>query len=276
MNIDLHSDFQYGTWIPTLQIGNGIIQGQYSDQVGHWTRIGHQININGLFRLNYTEAQVEDALRRNTTVQEIRIGTLPYEANSSSSVFNLVVTNTPFTRNVRPGEIDVLSIGARSIWGSPRMRVFLNERTIARNINSVNRIPLASDLSIQDLRPSTHGSLTEIRISGTYTAFPDLSATDPVNTPPPVITQPPLPPSPPLPETVWPPYPGVVLQRGMQGPSIKQVQERLNALGAVPQLAADGVFGPLTERAVVAFQGQRNLNADGIVGAVTWNELFKI
>jgi len=275
MDTDLYSGFQYGTWTPSLQIGNGVIQGQYTDQVGHWTRIGHQVYINGFFRLTYNEAQVEDALRRNTTVQEIRIGTLPYEANSSSSIFNLVVSNAPFTRNVRPGEIDVLSIGARSIWGSPRMRVFFNERIITRNINSVNRIPLASDLSIQDLRPSTHGVFVEIRISGTYTAFPDLSATDPVNTPPPVITQPPSPPSLPPPEDIWPPYPGVVLRRGMQGPSIKQVQERLNVLGTNPQLINDGVFGPLTEAAVVAFQGQRGLNADGIVGAITWNELFR-
>jgi len=277
MSTDSYLDFQYGTWTPSLQIGNGVIQGQYTDQVGHWTRIGHQVYINGFFRLNYNEAQVEDALRRNTTVQEIRIGTLPYEANSSASIFNLVVSNTPFVRNVNPVEIDVLSVGARSIWGSPRMRVFFNERAITRSVNSVNRIPLASDLSIQDLRPSTHGVNTEIRISGTYTAFPDLSTTDPVNTPPPVIIQPPLPPSPPpQPENVWPPYPGVVLRRGMQGPSIRQVQERLNALGAVPQLANDGVFGPLTEAAVARFQGQRGLNADGIVGVVTRNELFRM
>ena len=156
------------------------------------------------------------------------------------------------------------------------MRVFFNERVITRNINSVNRIPLASDLSIQDLRPSTHGVLTEIRISGTYTAFPDLSSTDPVNTPPPVITQPPLPPSPPPPNEIWPPYPGVVLRRGMQGPSIKQMQERLNTLGANPQLVNDGAFGPLTEAAVVAFQEQRGLNADGMVGVITWNELFGV
>jgi len=281
MNLDLHSDFQYGTWLPSLQIGNGIIQGQYTDRVGHWTRVGHQIYINGFFRLNYNEEQVEDAVRRNTTVQEIRIGTLPYEANSSASIFNLVVSNTSFTQNVKPVEVDVLSVGARSIWGSPRMRVFFNKRVITRNINSVKRIPLALDLSIQDLRPSTNGAFTEIRISGTYTAFPDLSATDPVNTPPPTIIQPSPPPPPtipppPPPENVWPPYPGVILRRGMQGPSIKQVQERLNVLGAHPQLANDGVFGPLTEAAVMDFQGQRSLNTDGIVGAITWNELFSI
>ena len=98
MNIDLsnHSnhlaDFQFGSWIPSLQIGNGIIQGQYADRIGHWSRIGHQIFINGFFRVNYNDNQVEEALRRNTTVQEIRIGTLPFEANSGASIFNLMVS----------------------------------------------------------------------------------------------------------------------------------------------------------------------------------------
>jgi len=276
MSTDLHSDFQYGTWLPSLQIGNGIIQGQYTDRVGHWTRIGHQIYVNGFFRLNYNEAQVEDAVRRNTTVQEIRIGTLPYEANSSASIFNLAVSRTPFIRNTQPKDTEILSVGARSIWGSPRMRVFINDRVIARNTNSANQIPLASDLSIQDLQPSTNGAFTEIRVSGTYTAFPDLATTDPVNTPPPTIIQPPPTSLPPPSENVWPPYPGLVLRRGMQGPSIRQVQEQLNALGVNPRLAEDGVFGPMTESAVMAFQRQRGLNIDGIVGAVTWDELFRM
>jgi len=203
-----NSDFQFGTWIPSLQIGNGIIQGQYIDRIGNWTRIGHQIFVNGFFRLNYNEVQVEEARQRNTTVQEIRFGSLPYEANSSSSIFNLEVSNNQFIRNSRPRfsqawgsnvETEVLSIGARSIWGSPRMRVYANERAITGNLNNVNRMPIATDLSIQDLRPSTQGVFIEVRISGTYTAFPDLSTTDPVNTPPPTITQPspsPLPPAP--------------------------------------------------------------------------------
>ena len=73
---------------------------------------------------------------------------------------------------------------------------------------------------------------------------------------------------------IWPPFPGVNLQRGMSGPSIRQVQERLNALGAAPPLATDGIFGPLTEAAVIAFQRSRGLAADGIVGPLTWNALF--
>ena len=176
-----------------MQIGNGIIQGQYSDRTGNWVRNGHQVFVNGYFRLNYNEAQVEDALRRNTTVQEIRFGTLPYESNSGASIFNLMVSNNNFIRNIRPNETGVLSVGCRSIWGSPRMRVFSTVRAVAEGLNNTNRIPVATDLSIQDLKPSTDGNFIEIRVSGTYTAFPDLSTTDPVNTPPPMITSPPPP-----------------------------------------------------------------------------------
>jgi len=189
-NITSNSDFNYGTWIPSLQIGNGIIQGQYTDRTGNWTRIGHQIFVNGFFRLNYTESQVNDALQRNTTVQDIRIGTLPYESNSSASIFNLMISNNNFIQNITPSDTEFLSIGARSIWGSPRMRIFANERLITEDINNVNIIPIAKDLSIQDLKPSTQGLYIEIRVSGTYTAFPDLSTTDPINTPPPTLTQP--------------------------------------------------------------------------------------
>ena len=193
-----NTNFQFGTWIPTLQIGNGIIQGRYTNQVGNWTRVGHQIFINGIFRLEYNEAQVEGARRRNTTVQQIRIGTLPFEANSSTSIFNLMILNNQFIKNnmMRFSQAwgsykaEVLSIGASSIWGSPRMAVFANERAILGNLNSAKRMPTATNLFIQDLRPSTNGTFAEVRISGTYTAFPDLSATDPVNTPPPTITQP--------------------------------------------------------------------------------------
>jgi len=182
------SDFQYGTWVPSLQIGNGIIQGQYMDRIGNWTRVGHQIFVNAFFRLNYNEAQVQDALRRNTTVQEIRIGTLPYESNSGASIFNMMISNNSFVQNNRPLDTEILSVGARSIWGSPRMRVFVNERSVV-GVN--DKMPLGVDLSIQDLKPTTNGNFIEVRVSGVYTAFPDLSRTDPVNTPLPMVTLPP-------------------------------------------------------------------------------------
>ena len=66
--------------------------------------------------------------------------------------------------------------------------------------------------------------------------------------------------------SVFPPYPGTALRRGMQGPSIRQVQQRLNELGANHRLATYGSFGRLTEAAVIAFQRANRLTTDGIVG----------
>ena len=87
-----------------------------------------------------------------------------------------------------------------------------------------------------------------------------------------LFTRQPIPP--PTPPSIWPPYPGTILRRGMQGSSITQVQERLNELGANPRLATDGIFGAMTEAAVMAFQRANGLSVDGIVGQMTWNALF--
>ncbi|RXI98174.1 N-acetylmuramoyl-L-alanine amidase [Anaerobacillus alkaliphilus] len=53
----------------------------------------------------------------------------------------------------------------------------------------------------------------------------------------------------------------------MRGEDVKHVQTALN-------VTADGVFGPITERAVRNFQRQQRLQVDGIVGPQTWNRLF--
>jgi peptidoglycan hydrolase-like protein with peptidoglycan-binding domain len=50
------------------------------------------------------------------------------------------------------------------------------------------------------------------------------------------------------------------------GPSVRLAQRRLH-------VAADGVFGPVTRRAVKRFQRRHGLRADGIVGPLTWKEL---
>jgi hypothetical protein len=64
------------------------------------------------------------------------------------------------------------------------------------------------------------------------------------------------------------------LQRGSLGPDVERVQQRLNDLGTVPLLVVDGVFGPLTEAAVIAFQSTHELEPDGIVGPLTNAALF--
>lgn len=54
-----------------------------------------------------------------------------------------------------------------------------------------------------------------------------------------------------------------VLRLGDRGPEVRSLQEKLNAAGA--GLEVDGDFGQKTKDAVVAFQKQKGLNADGVV-----------
>src|SRR5262245_20637498 len=70
-------------------------------------------------------------------------------------------------------------------------------------------------------------------------------------------------------------YPGRAVRSGdSRSEVVKRVQERLNAVGCGP-LARDGIFAALTESSVKLFQTRRGLLADGIVGPMTWNELFQ-
>jgi peptidoglycan DL-endopeptidase CwlO len=57
------------------------------------------------------------------------------------------------------------------------------------------------------------------------------------------------------------------LRSGSRGPAVADLQRRLGGL------SADGVFGPMTRGAVVAFQSSRGLAADGVVGPRTWGAL---
>jgi hypothetical protein len=63
------------------------------------------------------------------------------------------------------------------------------------------------------------------------------------------------------------------VQIGARGPAVGELQMLLNAGGATPPLAVDGVFGPMTQGQVVRFQATRGLTPDGIVGPQTWAAL---
>ncbi len=67
-----------------------------------------------------------------------------------------------------------------------------------------------------------------------------------------------------------------MLKKGAKGEQVKTLQRLLIALGYdLGEYGADGDFGSATDKAVRAFQKDRNLEADGIVGQNTWNELLK-
>lgn len=65
----------------------------------------------------------------------------------------------------------------------------------------------------------------------------------------------------------WP-----VVAQGENSANVRTVQHLLNAAGR--SVDADGVFGAGTAAAVSAFQSDRGLSADGIVGEQTWTALI--
>jgi peptidoglycan hydrolase-like protein with peptidoglycan-binding domain len=58
----------------------------------------------------------------------------------------------------------------------------------------------------------------------------------------------------------------VMLKRGDRGPAVRILQRRLG-------ITADGVFGPITERAVKRYQRRHGLVPDGVVGPITRGSL---
>ena len=66
-----------------------------------------------------------------------------------------------------------------------------------------------------------------------------------------------------------------VLRRGSRGEAVRDLQQRLAKVGHEPSGDEAGLFGTDTERALRAFQEQRGIRVDGIVGRETWSELVE-
>ncbi len=60
-----------------------------------------------------------------------------------------------------------------------------------------------------------------------------------------------------------------ILKQGSKGSDVKNIQTLLNKAGAKPKLKVDGIFGPLTDAAVRAFQKKCKLKPDGKIGPKT-------
>lgn len=91
-------------------------------------------------------------------------------------------------------------------------------------------------------------------------AYKDLSFTRPEYAPPP----------PPKPAPKRRPA-DPVLRVGNTGQKVLDIQRALNKAGH--RVAMDAQFGPLTKKAVQAFQKKKGLVADGVVGPATWHAL---
>lgn len=80
-------------------------------------------------------------------------------------------------------------------------------------------------------------------------------------------------------------YPGINYERGMgtEEPGVFIIQELLAYISSnipeityVPYNLIDGVFGPITESAVITFQEYFGLEPNGIVDETTWNKLVEV
>jgi Putative peptidoglycan-binding domain-containing protein len=66
-----------------------------------------------------------------------------------------------------------------------------------------------------------------------------------------------------------------LLQQGDKGPSVAELQDALRSIGYYNG-SATGVFDAFTSEAVLAFQTDRNIEANGIVGAATKTALYDV
>ncbi|MFF4818073.1 peptidoglycan-binding protein [Kitasatospora sp. NPDC001309] len=79
----------------------------------------------------------------------------------------------------------------------------------------------------------------------------------------------------PNPTPAGPAFPGRYLKLTspyMRGDDVRTIQARLRA--RTWAIGVDGVFGPQTDSIVRQFQARHGLEADGIVGPLTWREAF--
>lgn len=99
-----------------------------------------------------------------------------------------------------------------------------------------------------------------------FTSISDEFGSLDLNVGPSSVPVPPAPPTPPLSRWLWLDDPW------MTGDDVTDLQTRLAGRGVDPG-PIDGIYGPLTDAAVRAFQAAAGIGVDGIVGPETWAAL---
>lgn len=133
----------------------------------------------------------------------------------------------------------------------------------AGNFGSSTRAAVIKFQSIFNLTPDgIVGKSTWYKISRLYTAVTRLAELDSEGTTLGIGTVP----------------PSSVLRQGSRSPDVITLQYLLNIISeyypGIPAPAQDGIFGSGTRQSVIAFQQIMGLQADGIVGALTWKALY--
>lgn len=65
-----------------------------------------------------------------------------------------------------------------------------------------------------------------------------------------------------------------ILREWARGEAVRELQTLLVSWGYLRPAPIDGIFGPLTLSAVMAFQRNQGIAIDGVVGPITWNALL--
>jgi peptidoglycan hydrolase-like protein with peptidoglycan-binding domain len=107
---------------------------------------------------------------------------------------------------------------------------------------------------------SLEARLPEIRAG----AAAIMGAKLPAPVPPPVVT----PPAKPWAVTSYTAYKGAVLQQGSSGSAVVVLQRGL-------KVKPDGDFGPMTRAALVVFERQQRISANGVANRLVWDRLEK-
>lgn len=71
-----------------------------------------------------------------------------------------------------------------------------------------------------------------------------------------------------------PAWPGRYLRQGMSGSDVRMFQQQMRNRGWT--ISVDGSFGPATDAVVRAFQREKNLGVDGIIGPKTWTAAWTL
>ena len=111
--------------------------------------------------------------------------------------------------------------------------------------------------------------------AGSSRALPAASSTVPATTADPVEPSTGRTSTPTPTKTTPKPKPKPILKRGDSGTTVRELQARLYK-ARVYSASVTGFFGPVTQRAVRAFQGMYDFEQTGAVDRATWSKLVKV